>query len=280
MKQDAGQESVPDHGSKEPMTEEAWAVELEQAPAFSAALGRRLQDLREAKQLTAEEMARSAQRLGLSWHRPTVGQIEKGKRGITAPELLLLPLLYGVPLAELLPEGAVWLTDQVAARREAILYLLDRGGSEMRWSAFQKPGHWHLKRDEDFSVEVMADLAARSLARWPMVADTRRDFWETPDEAEIKAAKRLDTTPEYVAYTARELWGRGLAAERDARLAERAELPESPRALQAARGHITRALLSELEPAIREHEKNRIDLDKGYRWVHRSEIEGEEPDHG
>ncbi|MCX5522968.1 helix-turn-helix domain-containing protein [Streptomyces bobili] len=218
---------------------------------FGIQLGERLQQVREEAEATREDIARKARFFGLPWHRPTVGQIEQGKRGVSAPELLLLPLVYGVPLRDLLPgNGEVtWLTDETAVRGSALRHSLDEEPEEP-----SLPGPWHFKG----AVRVAGkfrETQERLSAALPWGA--RAGFVATPDEAETKAAKRLNSTPEYVAYTAREMWGRGLAEERDARLAGRLDAPTAPRALQAARGHITRTLLDELEPVIRDHEGRR-----------------------
>ncbi|NED35565.1 helix-turn-helix transcriptional regulator [Streptomyces sp. SID8499] len=288
MESVAGQENAPDRGSTQATAQRKWDVELGEAPAFSVAIGQRLQEVREARGSTAEEVAQTAQRLGLSWHRPTVGQIEKGKRGITAVELLLLPLLYGKPLRELLPAEMSRLTDQVAAGSEGIMHLLDQG-AETKWSDLKRPGWFCIRPVEELDLEAVFDLATRMAGReramWPDSGDLRRDFMIQPDEAEAKAAKRLATTPEYVAYTSREVWGRGLTAEREARLAERSSVPNTSRALQSARGHITRALIAELEPVIREYEMRRLDPEGPWTWVppagaaqpEENETEGEGP---
>jgi transcriptional regulator with XRE-family HTH domain len=218
---------------------------------FGVQLGERLQQVREEKEATREDIARKARFFGLPWHRPTVGQIEQGKRGVSAPELLVLPLIYGTPLRDLLPgEGAVtWLTEETAVRGDALRHWLDEEPEEPAL-----PGPWHFK-----GATRLAGMIAQARERLSeaMPWGAKAGFVASPDEAETKAAKRLNTTPEYVAYTARELWGRGLAEERDARLAERPDAPATPRAAQAARGHITRTLLDEMEPVIREHEKRR-----------------------
>ncbi|MFF1732020.1 helix-turn-helix transcriptional regulator [Streptomyces sp. NPDC058247] len=284
MEQAAGSKTVRDHDFNGEPLPQKWVSELHAAPAFGAAIGRRLQQVREAKGLTAEEVAKSAQAFGLSWHRPTVGQIERGKRSLNAVELLLLPMVYAQTLEELLPEGTVWLTDDVAASREAVLSALTdvvRGMPPLR-----KPGGWHLNRDALTSQEFLertTDDAYRQRARWPIGAgeDVPGDFWGqapfSPDEAEGKAAKRLGTTPEFVAYAARALWGRGLAAERDERLRARSAAPETPRALQSARGHITRTLIKEMEPTIRAYEEHRFPADPPDRP---SETGGEGPSDG
>jgi phage baseplate assembly protein W len=51
---------------------------------------------------------------------------------------------------------------------------------------------------------------------------------------------------------ARDLWGRNLAEERDARVAETAPAGASNRTLQALRAHETRRLLAEITPTLKE----------------------------
>ena len=217
--------------------------------------------MREEWEATREDIARKARFFGLPWHRPTVGKIEQGKRWVSAAELLLLPLVYGVPLRDLLPgnEEVTWLTDETAVRGSALRHSLDEEPEEP-----SLPGPWHFKGAVRVGGEII-EAQKRLFEALPWGA--KAAYVASPDEAETKAAKRLDTTPEYVAYTTRELWGRGLAEERDARLAERPDAPTGPRAIQAARGHITRTLLDELEPAIREHEKRRDLPPPRYRTV-------------
>lgn len=65
---------------------------------------------------------------------------------------------------------------------------------------------------------------------------------DAPDEATVKAAKRLNADPVEVDALARQLWGRSLTAERDAQLG----LATRSRADQARRGHVTRALIDQL----------------------------------
>lgn len=233
-----------------------WLQLLPEASPFASALGEQLRATREEAGRTAEDVARRARHLGLSWHRSTVGQIEQGKRNVTAAELFTLPLVYDQPLSSLLPpkEAAIWLTPQAAVHGAELRRVLVEGYSPNPAPADHASAEWHLLGAYDMLRDVVAS-AESDIAQWPTGA--QRKYFAQPDEAETKAAKRLDTTPQYVAYTARELWGHGLAAERDARLEERTATPDSPRALQAARGHITRALLNELEPIVREHEKHR-----------------------
>jgi len=75
------------------------------------------------------------------------------------------------------------------------------------------------------------------------------DGWD--DETTGKAARRLGADRQDVAVAGQELWGHGLAAERDRRLGVAAGGPgDTARGRQARRGHITRALLDELRPTV------------------------------
>ncbi|MFG3235011.1 helix-turn-helix transcriptional regulator [Streptomyces antibioticus] len=255
MKPDVGRGSSPE----DDLSGDAacdWREALPEARAFAEALGERLRETREAASRTAEDVARRARHLGLPWHRSTVGQIEQGKRSVTAAELLLFPLLYEKPLNALLPstEAAIWMTPQTAVHGAELGRVLVEGYIPIATPADASSAEWHLLGMKDMLRDLVA-AAEEDMAQWP--ADARAKYVAQPDEAETKGAKRLNTTPQYVAYASRELWGRGLAEERDARLAERPEPPASPRALQAARGHVTRTLLNELAPAVAEHERHR-----------------------
>jgi transcriptional regulator with XRE-family HTH domain len=67
-----------------------------------------------------------------------------------------------------------------------------------------------------------------------------------PDEATVKAARRLERSPDEVDSAARRLWGRSLTDEREARIGKASRT----RADQARRGHVTRQLVDELRLAV------------------------------
>jgi hypothetical protein len=71
----------------------------------------------------------------------------------------------------------------------------------------------------------------------------------------MKVGRRFSLDPLAVALAARATWGRSLTDERDRRMVEGAPAGTAPRAIQALRGHITRALLAELEPRLTEARK-------------------------
>lgn len=250
---DPGKSSETARDDRLKEAQERWRGELDGAPTFAEALGLKLAEARLGHRRTTEDIARAARHYGLTWHRTTVGQTESGKRGLSAVELFLLPAIYEAPLAALMPEGTTWLTDETAVWSGELWRTI----AEKDHRPALGPGKWAMRHP------VGADDAAQIIVQfgreWPPDA-LLKHMQDSPDEAESKAAKKMHTTPHYVAYTARELWGRGLAAERDARLAERPNAPTEGRALQAARGHVTRTLIGEMEPRVREHEMRRTDV--------------------
>lgn len=81
-------------------------------PELSVGIGRRIAELRDVANVTAETIAVEAKVVGLRWERITVTFVETGRRGISAEELLMLPIVMtralgrDVSLRELLPKQA------------------------------------------------------------------------------------------------------------------------------------------------------------------------------
>jgi hypothetical protein len=71
----------------------------------------------------------------------------------------------------------------------------------------------------------------------------------------VKIAQRLSVKPFDVSLTAHKLWGHSLSEERDRRVAESAPKKATARSIQALRGHITRSLIEELQPALEKGKK-------------------------
>ncbi len=212
---------------------------------FAVALGHRLRQVREKQGNTAAELAQHSQRLGLGWDRPTVARIELGQRQVSAKELLLMAALYGVSVRDLLPTETVRMTNTVTATPTGLADALT-----------DVPGlpNWHFEGlvEEALAAVDKMKPALRALQdRLPganfvtiaMAAEHQRE------EATVKAARRLDATAEEVAVAAQQLWARGVAAERDARVEEMGSAV-NVRARQARRGHVTRVLLAELAPVV------------------------------
>lgn len=229
---------------------------------LSELIGRRFLHFRTAAGLTQDHVSTAARRAGLGWGRSTIAQLEAGTKQVSAEELLLMPFVWLIafdqemtlpgllgpwdgdrrgervdltPDAALTPAAAVRvLTGSVAAD------VLTSGAVEIPATRSGRVGP-ALERLEGY----------RRL--WPAMPRTRLVSVEeaAAGEAEQKAARRLGVAAADVSVLAHRLWGRGLTAERDRRVEGARGESASPRSVQAARGHITRQLLAELEPLLK-----------------------------
>jgi transcriptional regulator with XRE-family HTH domain len=78
------------------------AEELEEAPsAFSVEVGRRLRAIRNARQMSLDEVERKS---GGRWSASAVGAYERGFRNLSLPRLRELAAFYAIPMAVLLGE--------------------------------------------------------------------------------------------------------------------------------------------------------------------------------
>lgn len=203
---------------------------MSEAMPFAALLGRRLRERRLELGLRQDDVARRcAYRYGLPLTRSVIDAIERGTRDLTIPEVAVILAVLGMSLEDALGGGGVVaLSDVVAVRADKLVDQLV--GRRATWA-----------------------FATRS-------PQTGRLTWRTSlsgyvhevGDAEQKIGRRLDVTPEVVAEAAHKLWGRSLTDERDRRVGEQASEDATPRTLRALRGHVTRALLAELEPAVRD----------------------------
>jgi transcriptional regulator with XRE-family HTH domain len=223
--------------------------------ALGVALGKRLRLLREQQGLRQEDVARVARTFGLDWTRATVAAIETGRRSVALEEFFLLPNLVvetkTIPgrrtldshepsenagdtklwVPDFLPEnGWVAVTSRCYLRGSSLRERL--GGISTRKERTTEPAYIFIGERREDSLEMAS---------------------EEENEAEQKAARKLDVEPLLLVFYAREAWGRGFTAERDRRVLEQAKGDATPRRLQALRGHVTRQLLKELESKIKAH---------------------------
>lgn len=228
----------------------------------SHAIGERMRALRQAEGVTAEDVAAAARKVGLAWRRTTVAAIEGGSRRLVAEELFLLSTILAWAgcgdgtLDQALPEGEapVKLSDETVVHPFGLRVLLHGGADDADdflnypqarkdWAAGQR----EIERMERASVEHK-----RLKCLWP--ASTASGWREAERKArgdvEAQASRRLRVPATWVSLAAHGAWGRSLTEEREARLAERCNGDESPRAVQALRGHVTRALLDELRERL------------------------------
>lgn len=251
---------------------------MNKGTSLTDVLRRQIRRHREEQGETRDELARRAQRFGLPWTRDTVAHIEDGSRAIPVEEFLLLPFVFECELADLfeiesddpevldLDPPMIELTEQARATWSAVAAVLRGQWSKGPAGDFDTPetrDFMHAIRsgvDDPHVFERLLERRKKVYERlWP--GATLEEMIEAESSAdslaESKAAAKLKTDAKYVSVAAFGLWGRSLTEERDRRLADRSDVDISARSRQAARGHITRELLQELEPVIRQHVKRR-----------------------
>lgn len=211
-------------------------------------LAARLLAIRQAAGVTQEAVARAAVQHGFRWGRLTVRDVERGARRLTVEEFAVLPaILDAAGCGTLSRRGPRLLNDDDEVELAPGLVVVGRD--------LRMPTH---RRVVDAATR-QAHVAVQERKRRERAEDD--EVFEAvmrvpaPDDAEAKATMRLrerlgrpDLSVVDVQLAAEGLWGRRLADERDARIADQqGQLP--PRRLQAARGFTTRALLDELADA-------------------------------
>lgn len=186
------------------------------ADRLAAVVGKRVFELRTTKLLSQEDLTVKCERLGLSWTRSRMSEFERGKRGqLDIGELVVVALALSVPLRDLLAStGHVKLTKagKPVDGRHILKFLDGEQGAEA----------------------VLED----ALARMAIAEDP-------PDWLESDVARRWNTDAAYVHSLAFSLFGKGLRAERDARMAKIGD-SASLQNQTARKGHVTRALETEV----------------------------------
>lgn len=189
-----------------------------QPTLFQAALRRNLRRVRTKLSWRQEDLAEKARARGLRWTANTVTAIEIGRRPVSAGELLLLPTLLQVSLAEL-----------VSADKDEVT---------------------------DVDGVLLTNAALNQIARGRPLEEQESQFFVTPPkveagatEAERKAARNLSeatkstiTSTDLIALAQRQWEGRRLDEERERRL----KSTRRRGSLARQRGHITAQLQNEL----------------------------------
>lgn len=197
-------------------------------PTIAELVGQRVREIRKRAGRSQGELADAARGVDLDWTRASVAALETGRRGLSVEEFLLLPFALRAldgqahSLAELLQGPKVTRTPRGDIPTSFLRTLL-RGGDTASISRRARTGP-RAPRD------VIADEAAR--------------------EAERHAAKVLGVPAERIVRAAHARFGRGLTEEREDRLRVLPWVSDR----QAARGHITRALLEALRKDLERQE--------------------------
>jgi len=177
-----------------------------------AVVGENLARIRAERGQTQREASAFLRERGLAWPPGNIGQLESGKRhSVRIEELLMLSAAYEVKLWEWFKgESSVYLTDDLRIPRE------------------------HLR------------LALRAKPFGLLYGINQVSTRYVTDEPERAAGLQLMMSLEEIQAAAERLWGHSMGEERDRRLGDTSAI-QSPRSLQAKRGHATRTLIAELK---------------------------------
>jgi hypothetical protein len=239
--------------------------EPEVAPALEPVLARallaeNLRRLRTDTGATIDQVVRAAYGHGLDWTATFLNGVERGSRGLTAEQLLALPVVladalgFRVTLADLLAgEAPVLLVAEApgtrSGRQRATVpagYLRDlvTGRPVPRpFSAPAQPGPVPDVSPAQRAAEQVREIRRAGLGDVDIRALGRAQTGA--GEAETRLARRLAVVPIVVVAAAASLWGRSLTEERDARVAA----GEGPAATVSRR--LTGELTARLDDAAR-----------------------------
>lgn len=186
--------------------------------------------------LTQDEVARRSWTVGVAFTRSVVDAVERGTRELALPEFAALLAVLGMKLEDLQGSGLVALDRGISVDGDTLVGQLL--GTQGTWSVVMG------------STSAVVNPSSGTAAAYGPRSGLQRIVGAYSD-AELKAARKLGVTPDAVATAAETLWDRPLAEERDARVRDQVAKDASVRTLQALRGHVTRALLEELGPALK-----------------------------
>ncbi|MFB4300628.1 hypothetical protein [Actinomadura sp. NTSP31] len=228
--------------------------------SFREVIGDAVRRLREGGGMRQEDLARTAQVMGLKWSRSKVAALELGDKAVTLEEFAVLPVLLEETLNRKITYGDLF------PDHDELLYLTPK----LRVLA----GRWASIFDDEYVPELtvydravedsLEKLAATQQQLEPIFKRLKALGYSTGlpaisslreatvGLAEDRAAAKLGEPRLVVVAVSLDLWGRSLTEERDARVA--AALPDDApaRSVQARRGLVTRELVDALQGRIAE----------------------------
>lgn len=222
---------------------------MDESITVSAIVGRRLREWREEMGYSQDQVARILRLNGLQWNRSAVAKLERGEReSLTIEQLACLSLATGLPPSFFVGGSERWLSlaDGVRVKSRALGSMFGEGTS----TTF---------RQQDLEIDSeRADVTARARRAWPTLDEVDHHMAELSlDEAAEKVARGLHVSPLDIERAAYSLWGVSLSDEREARVEDRLPADAGKRTRAAIRGHVTRALIAELEDLFRDRRRKR-----------------------
>lgn len=240
----------------------------------SARIGERLRAFRDAKGLRQEDVSNSARKLGFAWGRSSVAALEAGNRELSVAEFLSLSFIladlggWDEPL--LPPDELLYLSDSAgihAARMPNLMFALVSPSLIPKRSiqddddiiALGALENERERSDFEVNVSIAKNVHFYEWMFFRFFPDAHVVGYNTSEGAYQEITRTIDrrlSTPSggrpgvRIVHTfALGMWGRPPGVERDARTNERGDY-DSRRALQSARGHVTRELIDELQEEI------------------------------
>jgi transcriptional regulator with XRE-family HTH domain len=204
----------------------------EAKPTLNEALARVIRERRGRLGLSQDELARSLWPLDY-FTRNMIAAIERGVRDLTVLEAIRIAAALGTDLAGLLADaGELHLTEDTTIHGQGVMGDV--------WTVRKGPDtvQYNIRTG---SMASFGDAIFRVIGHLP--------------EADQVAGKRLGVDPATVSLAAERLWGQSLSEERDERVSSTTGPDATKRTIQAARGHVTRALLAELKAHLDQETK-------------------------
>lgn len=201
-----------------------------------------LRRIRRERGLLQEDIATAARWVGVMWSSVTVTQIESQSRLLSLDEFLLLPLILKCKLKDLLAtddqDQLIKLGFGTVLDAETVGELVSAKGPKLRDDQVPMLPGLEEKLESRIKTAIERGGLEPTLLSYLKVREGARG------EAERKAAQALKISAVDITAYALRLWGRSLTEERDTRADEHASQGKETRAV---RGHITRALLRDIQ---------------------------------
>jgi len=225
-------------------------------------IGANVRRLREESGLTQAEFASELEFAGLPFQRGAVAVLEAGNRKLDLVELIVIAHVLNTSLVALSDDGAplgrstAWLTPGVVARLGYVRLRLAGNPARRR-----EPMDPEIPRRAyevlDLFNETQEERDARPAEyarRFPgfTFGQAAMANLATRSESERRSAARAGVDVDTFVTAAVMKWGHSLSDERDLRVRDATTSETDPRSVQALRGHVTRSLLAELEPILKE----------------------------
>lgn len=198
--------------------------------------------IRRERGVLQEDVAMAARWVGVMWSSTTVAQIESGTRQLSLDEFLLLPLILRCKISDLLAvedeDQPVKLGFNTILDPDAVAELVSTRGPQLKDDQIPMLPGLEEKLDKKIKEAIKFTGLEPTLLSYLKVREGARG------EAERKAAQALKFPAVEITALAIREWGRSLTEERDVRAEKQASEGKETRAV---RGHVTRALLSDIE---------------------------------